>query len=155
MSQRLRIQSCSDPDFVDGLIFRLREQIGWKPGMALADVPSVQELIHTPDVLTLGAWVDDVLCGAWLIHPHKGRCHHVHSLLLPPARGRTGIELGKLGMKWIWEHTGWDELWTTHATARKDVRFFAKQVGFEVVEEFVDDGTPTTLLVIHRPKENQ
>lgn len=152
MPPALRIQPCADPDFIDGLIWRFREQVGFEGSNG--SIPSLNTIIKTPLVLALQAMVDDKPCGVWLIFAQEGR-YMVHSLLLPSVRGTLAIALGKLGAKWIWEHTGWDNIWTTHKTSRKDVRLFSKLVGFTVVREYIEEnGTPTTLLVIHRPKED-
>lgn len=151
----LSIRPCSDAAYVDGLIARLRPYVTCD---GCEELPSVAAVLPREDVVCIEAWSGETRCGVFLILPEDGH-HAVHTLLEPPARGSLAIKLGRLGMRWVWENTGWASLHSYAYENRPEVVLFAKLCGFHVDRTISDEttinGKPvrTHLLVIDRPKE--
>lgn len=151
MPKALEIRPCADAKFVGQLLAKLSGEVGV---LSDEDRTEISTAVLSPRAMAIEAIRDGERVGAWLFHPFSEcRGFHVHTLLLPSARGATAIALGKLGMEWVWSNTDWSELWSTCQPARRDVLFFAMKVGFMRVG--VSETTGTILLKIDRPKEDR
>lgn len=95
---------------------------------------SFADVLLEPDTFFLRADVDGVPCGGFLF-----RKNEVHTMLLPPLRGRLAVRAGKQACDWLRQHRGWSEMTSYCFSCHPQTLWFARQVGFSIQSTIDED----------------
>lgn len=148
MGDRVTVEPFSDVGYVD----RLAHRPEILPFVTTDQVPdiSVPALMQAPDTLFLLARFEGVPCGGFLFVGNE-----VHTMLLPPLRGRHAIEAGKKMVEWARKNRPWDSLKSYCYSTNPQTEWFAKRVGFVVTGTRDDNttigGCPVTTSLLELP----
>ena len=80
---------------------------------------------------------DGEQCAFMLLHSN-GITRDVHSAILPSARGKRAIELGKESIQWVWDNTPVRKLMTWIPAYNTPAYAFARRCGFEIEGRLTD-----------------
>jgi len=128
----IEVQRCYDADFIDDVMLKLLPYISTDQYPAHVSARSV--MTH-PEFVFISVRFENVLSGLVMLVRNE-----VHTMFLPPLRGKNAVLAGREVLKWIWANTPFTKITSYAYSNRPEVKLFARIMGFHptTVE---DDGS--------------
>lgn len=107
------------------------------------DVAKFRARLSAPDTLLMEIRYDGERCGGFIFFGEE-----VHTLLLPPVRGREAIKAAQVTIDEL-RRRGWKRMTSYYYSSRPEVWLFARSVGFRKVRTLENQvligGVPNTV----------
>ena len=125
----LHLARLKDPELIKAIVTDLRIYSRMSDDFA----PKAEDYVppSPEEAVYVGLWVDGVVKGLWALVPHSRILWEVHTALLPEVWGTVARDAAPELLKWVWENTECQRLYSLVPSYARATRKFALHAGME------------------------